>query len=133
MQLVNLLMYPVYDVLAEFMVLNARRKLEEVEWFKLLKCETDQPNYIPHLSLHNRHKDHINPYLFHLRATPEAAAYRNPRNLEPQSTPRESLTLFAADPIRSELKADLDRYYLQEYDVAQLLSCNMVRSEMSAG
>ncbi|VFR11600.1 hypothetical protein SPFM6_00273 [Salmonella phage SPFM6] len=33
MQLVNLLMYPVYDVPEQVMVLNARRKLEEVEWF----------------------------------------------------------------------------------------------------
>ncbi|VFR11601.1 hypothetical protein SPFM6_00274 [Salmonella phage SPFM6] len=85
------------------------------------------------MSLHNSLAEYINPYLFHLRATPEAAALLKSRNLEPQSTPRESLTLLHKDPIRSELKADLDRYYLQEYRNPQLLSCNMVRSEMSAG
>ncbi|VFR12705.1 hypothetical protein SPFM10_00260 [Salmonella phage SPFM10] len=92
-----------------------------------------QPNYIPHLSLHNSLAEFMVLYLFHLRATPEAAALLKCETDEPQSTPRESLTLLHKDHINPELKADLDRYYLQEYRNPRNLSCNMVRSEMSAG
>ncbi|VFR13595.1 hypothetical protein SPFM14_00260 [Salmonella phage SPFM14] len=125
MQLVNIPHLSLHNSLAEFMVLNARRLRATPEAAALLKCETDQPNYTPRESLTLLHKDHINPYLFQDLDRYYLQEYRNPRNLEPQSVRSEMSAGYAADPIRSELKAQATYLNYGMYDVAQLLSCNM--------